>query len=125
MKINAIIENKDGGTLVLDFPRSIYDVYEKLQSVGIRKSPHQIALCDEECDDVRVKLYSEDEVGKHLLLTLNEQNSLADANMPSFRKRTKLLQAAGRIRQKRSAMSRRKRLRRAIPPRTRVRAAAA
>lgn len=84
MKINAIIENKDGGTLVLDFPRSIYDVYEKLQSVGIRKSPHQIALCDEECDDVRVKLYSEDEVGKHLLLTLNEQNSLADANMLVF-----------------------------------------
>ena len=36
MKINAVIENKDGGTLVLDFPHSIYDVYEKLQSVGIR-----------------------------------------------------------------------------------------
>lgn len=84
MKINAVIESRDGGTLVLDFPRSIYDVYEKLQSVGIRKSPHQIALCDEECDDVRVKLYSEDEVGKHLLLTLNEQNSLADANMLVF-----------------------------------------
>ena len=48
MKINAVIESRDGGTLVLDFPRSIYDVYEKLQSVGIRKSPHQIALCDEE-----------------------------------------------------------------------------
>lgn len=44
MKINAVIESRDGGTLVLDFPRSIYDVYEKLQSVGIRKSPHQIAL---------------------------------------------------------------------------------
>ena len=44
MKINAIIENKDGGTLVLDFPRSIYDLYEKLQSVGIRQSPHQIIL---------------------------------------------------------------------------------
>ena len=40
MKINAIIEKRDGGTLVLDFPRSIYDVYEKLQSVGIRQSPH-------------------------------------------------------------------------------------
>lgn len=38
MKINAIIEKRDGGTLVLDFPRSIYDVYEKLQSVGIRQS---------------------------------------------------------------------------------------
>lgn len=47
MKINAIIESKDGGTLVLDFPRSIYDVYEKLQSVGIRQSPHQITLSDE------------------------------------------------------------------------------
>ena len=66
MKINAIIESKDGGTLVLDFPRSIYDVYEKLQSVGIRQSPHQITLSDEEGDDVRVKLYSEDETGKHL-----------------------------------------------------------
>ena len=84
MRINAIIESKGGGTLVLDFPRSIYDVYEKLQSVGIRQSPHQITLSDEEGDDVRVKLYSEDEIGKHLLLTLKEQNSLADANMLAF-----------------------------------------
>ena len=84
MKINAVIESKDGGTLVLDFPRSIYDLHEKLQSVGIRKSPYQLTLSDEEGDDVRVKLYSEDEVGKHLLLTLKEQNSLADANMLAF-----------------------------------------
>ena len=59
MKINAIIESKDGGTLVLDFPRSIYDVYEKLQSVGIRQSPHQITLSDEDGADVRVKLYQQ------------------------------------------------------------------
>lgn len=84
MKINAVIESKDGGTLVLDFPRSIYDLYEKLQSVGIRQSPYQITLSDEDGDDVRVKLYSEDEVGKHLLLTLKEQDSLADANMLAF-----------------------------------------
>ena len=84
MKINAIIESRDGGTLVLDFPRSIYDVYEKLQSVGIRQPPHRVALSDEEGDDVRVKLYSEDEVGKHLLLTLSEQDTLADANMLAF-----------------------------------------
>lgn len=72
MKINAIIENKDGGTLVLDFPRSIYDVYEKLQSVGIRKSPHQINLSDEDGDAVRVKLYSEDEIGKHLFQRIKD-----------------------------------------------------
>lgn len=84
MKINAIIESKDGGTLVLDFPRSIYDVYEKLQSVCIRQSPHQITLSDEDGDDIRVKLYSDDEVGKHFLLTLNDRNSLADVNLLSF-----------------------------------------
>ena len=83
MKICAIIES-NGGTLVLDFPCNIYDVYEKLRSVGIRQSPHQITLSDEDGDDVRVKLYSESEVGKHLLLTLNAQNSLADANMLTF-----------------------------------------
>ena len=55
----------------LDFPRSIYDVYEKLQSVGIRQSPHQITLSDEEGDDVRVKLYSEDETGKHLITSFS------------------------------------------------------
>lgn len=54
MIINAVIESKDGGTLVLDFPRSIYDVYEKLQSVGIRKSPYQITLSDEEGDVARI-----------------------------------------------------------------------
>lgn len=84
MKINAVIESSNGGTLVLDFPRSIYDVYEKLQSVGIRHSLHQITLSDEDGDDVRVKLYSESEVGKHLLLTLNDRNSLADANLLAF-----------------------------------------
>lgn len=84
MKIIAIIENRDGGTLVLNFPRNIYDVYEKLQSIGISQSPHQITLSDEDGDAVRVKLYSEDEVGKHLLLTLKEQNTLADANMLAF-----------------------------------------
>ena len=45
MKINAVIENKDGGTLVLDFPHSIYDVYEKLQSVRINTD-----IC-EDCAD--------------------------------------------------------------------------
>lgn len=29
MRINAIIESKDGGTLVLDFPCNIYDVYNR------------------------------------------------------------------------------------------------
>lgn len=82
--INAIIQSRNGSTLVLDFPRSIYDLYEKLQSVGICQSPHRIPLSDEDGDDVRVKLYSESELGKHLLLTLSERNTLADANLLTF-----------------------------------------
>ena len=68
-KISAIIQSKNASTLVLDFPRSIYDLYEKLQSVGVCQSPHRIPLSDEDGDDVRVKLYSGSELGKHLLLT--------------------------------------------------------
>ena len=82
--INAIIQSKNGSTLVLEFPHSIYDLYEKLQSVGICQSPHRIQLSDEDGDDVRVKLYSESELGKHLLLTLSERNTLADANLLAF-----------------------------------------
>ena len=78
--ITAIIRNKDN-TLVLDFPCDIYSVYTKLQSIGIAKSPKQIPLTDNEGEDIGVKLFSESDFGQHLLLTLNEKNSIADANM--------------------------------------------
>ena len=66
--ITAIIHNKEN-TLVLDLPHSIYDIYEKLQSIGIMH------------DDIGVKLFSESDFGQHLILTRNEKNSIADANM--------------------------------------------
>lgn len=78
--ITAIIRNKDN-TLVLDFPCDIYSVYTRLQSIGIAKSPKQIPLTDNEDEDIGVKLYSESDFGQHLLLTLNEKNTVADANM--------------------------------------------
>ena len=81
--ITAIIRNKEN-TLVLDFPRSIYDLYEKLQSVGIMKSPKQIPLTDSEDEDIGVKLFSDNDFGNHLLLTLSKDNSLADANLLTY-----------------------------------------
>lgn len=78
--ITAIIRNKEN-TLVLDFPRSIYNLYEKLQSVGIMRSPKQIPLTDNEDEDIGVKLFSDNDFGRHLLLTLNEENTLNDANL--------------------------------------------
>ena len=78
--ITAIIRNKEN-TLVLELPHSIYDIYEKLRSIGIMQPPKQIPLTDNEDEDIRVKLFSESDFGQHLLLTLNEKNTIADANM--------------------------------------------
>ena len=78
--ITAIIRNKEN-TLVLELPHSIYDIYEKLQSIGIMQPPKQIPLTDNEGEDIGVKLFSESDFGQHLLLTLNEKNTIADANM--------------------------------------------
>lgn len=78
--ITAIIRNKEN-TLVLELPHSIYDIYEKLQSIGIMQPPKQIPLTDNEDEDIGVKLFSESDFGQHLLLTLNERNTIADANM--------------------------------------------
>lgn len=78
--ITAIIRNKEN-TLVFELPHSIYDIYEKLQSIGIMQPPKQIPLTDNEDEDIGVKLFSESDFGQHLLLTLNEKNTIADANM--------------------------------------------
>ena len=78
--ITAIIRNKEN-TLVLELPHSIYNIYEKLQSVGIMRSPKQIPLTDSEDEDIGVKLFSDNDFGRHLLLTLNEENTLNDANL--------------------------------------------
>ena len=81
--ITAIIRNKEN-TLVLELPHSIYDIYEKLRSIGIMQPPKQIPLTDNEDEDIRVKLFSESDFGQHLLLTLSEDNSLADANLLTY-----------------------------------------
>ena len=81
--ITAIIRNKEN-TLVLDLPHSIYDIYEKLRSIGIMQPPKRIPLTDNEGEDIGVKLFSDNDFGNHLLLTLSEDNSLADANLLTY-----------------------------------------
>lgn len=45
------------------------------------RSPKQIPLTDNEDEDIGVKLFSDNDFGRHLLLTLNEENTLNDANL--------------------------------------------
>lgn len=76
--ITAIIRNKEN-TLVLELPHSIYGIYDKLHSIGIRQPPKHIPLTDNEDEDIGVKLYSDSSIGRHLLLTLNEKNTITDS----------------------------------------------
>lgn len=55
--IKAVIENKDGGTLVTEFPCDIYNLYSELHSVGVTKRPNDVKLTDNEDDHISVKLY--------------------------------------------------------------------
>lgn len=68
----------------MDLPRSIYDIHEKLMSIGYAGGPNQAKLTDNEGDALRVKLYGRIEMGNHLIRMLSEQNTLADANTLAF-----------------------------------------
>lgn len=78
--IHATVET-DGGTLVIDLPRSIYDLYEKLNFIGIRCGPKNILLTDIEDQDIRVKFHADTQLEGHLLHVLDEHDSLQDANL--------------------------------------------
>ena len=77
--IQAIVET-DRGTLVIDLPRSIYDLYEKLTSIGVQRSPKDILLTDGENEDIRVRLNADSQLEGHLLHVLDEYDSLQNAN---------------------------------------------
>lgn len=81
--IEAIVHYHDS-TIIMDLPRSVYDIYEKLMSIGYAGGPNQAKLTDNEGDALRVKLYSRIEMGNHLIRMLSEQNTLADANTLAF-----------------------------------------
>ena len=81
--INAIIYHGEN-TLILELPRSVYDIHEKLMSIGYAGGPNQAKLTDNEDDALRVKLYGRIEMGNHLIRMLSEQNTLADANTLAF-----------------------------------------
>lgn len=79
-----MIVEHNGNTLLLELPHSIYGIHEKLMSVGIASSPDRIPLTDNDGDEIRVKLYSENDFGNHLLRTLSESDTISDANSLAF-----------------------------------------
>ena len=80
MILTAIVQTK-GGTLVVDLPRDRIDLEMKIRSVGIERLSDQIHIIDdEEKSDISVKLFSENDIGRHLSLIFNENNTLFEVN---------------------------------------------
>lgn len=77
--INAIISCKDK-TEVVEFPMDLYKLYQDLHDIGFQGGPHRVRLTDNEEDDMRVKLYSDNDFGNHLILLLKESDTLEDVH---------------------------------------------
>lgn len=61
-----------------EFPMNINHLCNGLQAIGLCDGPHVIHLTDNEGDDVRVKLRSDNDFGNHLLLLFNKNDTLED-----------------------------------------------
>ena len=79
--INAVVQNNDGKTAVIDLSAHCHEMYESLRSIGCNVSLEHLKLCDEEGEEYSVKLYSDSEIGNKAILLLTEQDSLYDAYM--------------------------------------------
>ncbi len=77
--INAIMQNKNGETAVLDLTAHYHEIYKDLQAIGYYGSPERILLRDEEDEEYRVKLYSDSDIGNSIIRLLNENDTLYDA----------------------------------------------
>ena len=82
-KVSALIQTR-ANTLVLDLPKSIAELRVALLQSGIPEPPRDIFLMDNEGDPIRVKVYGEDELGKHLARIFSETDDLTKVNTVVF-----------------------------------------
>lgn len=75
--VNLLVKHKDK-TLVDKFPMDIHDLYQKLHGIGIRWSPSQVKLTDDENSGIEVKLYSDNDFGNHVSMLMKETDTLED-----------------------------------------------
>ena len=77
--LNAIISTKTK-TAVVGFPMDLYALYQELHDIGYQGGPHRVKLTDNEGDDIRVKLYSDNDFGNHLIRLFRETDTLEDVH---------------------------------------------
>lgn len=77
--IKALIE-KHGDIMIEELPIDYTKLIHDLCMFGIRGNPDHLYIADGENREVNVKLYSDNEVGKHLCLMFDERDTLHNVN---------------------------------------------
>lgn len=77
--IHAIVKNKNGDVAVIDLTVHYHEMYKELQTIGYYGSPELLRLRDVEDEEYTVKLYSDSDIGKSMILLLNDRDSFYDA----------------------------------------------
>lgn len=80
--LNAIIRQGDI-TLIAELPKSLIDLRLELLSSGVRSSPSDIKLFDDE-GDIEVQVFSDQPLGQHLGAMLTTDDTLATANLAAY-----------------------------------------
>ncbi|MDD4546135.1 MAG: hypothetical protein PHR24_02415 [Oscillospiraceae bacterium] len=78
--LSALIHNGNN-TLVMSLPTGFMNFQMKLLSIGMQKRPQEIKLTDREEDQIKVKLFSDSDIGNHLIRIFNETDTLSDVNI--------------------------------------------
>ena len=72
-----------GNTLVVDLPRDRLNLEVKIRSIGIDRLSDKIHIVDDdEKSDVSVKLFGENDIGRHLSLHFNENHTCLMSTRP-------------------------------------------
>jgi len=58
----------------------LYALYQELHDIGYQGGPHRVKFTDNEGDDIRVKLYSDNDFGNHLIRLFRETDTLEDVH---------------------------------------------
>lgn len=80
--LNAIIRQGDI-TVIAELPKSLMDLRLELLSSGVRSSPSDIKLFDDE-GNIEVQVFSEQPLGQHLGAMLTTDDTLATANLAAY-----------------------------------------
>lgn len=78
--LNALITSGEK-TAILTLPHDCFTLQCELAQIGIRKRLTDIPICDDEEQDIQIKLFADSDIGNSLAVLFNPTHTLEDANL--------------------------------------------